>query len=116
MYPRLWLWWSDQGVPGRTSDGPHATGAASRRCAAGRGSACAGVRTASGVMRSYAVGVNTLTPDQAYSFLDSPAARYFVADLFLNLQISAARHRAEIVGQYERVRDAFNDVDHRVTV
>jgi hypothetical protein len=62
------------------------------------------------------LGVNTLTPDQAYSFLESPAAGYFMADLFLNLQVSAARHRAEIVGQYERVRDAFNDVDHRVTV
>jgi hypothetical protein len=62
------------------------------------------------------LGGRVLTPDQAHAFLESPAARYFVIELFLKLHISAAEHRAEIMGHYERVRDAPNDVDHRVTV
>jgi hypothetical protein len=62
------------------------------------------------------LGGSVLTPDQAYSFLDSPAARYFAANLFLDLQIPAAEHRARIVGQYEQVQHVPNEVDHRVTV
>jgi hypothetical protein len=57
-----------------------------------------------------------LTLEQAYAFLESPAARYVAADLFLELQIPAAEHGAELMDRYERVRDAPNDVDHRVTV
>jgi hypothetical protein len=66
--------------------------------------------------RRHYLGGSVLTPDQAYSFLESPAARYFVTDLFLGLRIPAAEHRAEIVGRYEQVSDAPNDIDHRVTV
>jgi hypothetical protein len=39
-----------------------------------------------------------------------------VIELFLELQIPAAEHRAVIIGHYERVGDTPNDVDHRVTV
>jgi hypothetical protein len=62
------------------------------------------------------LGGNVLTSDQAYSLLKSPAARYFVTDLFLSLRIPAAEHSAEIVGRYEQVSDSPNDIDHRVTV
>jgi len=62
------------------------------------------------------LGGSVLTSEQAYSFLESPAARYLVTDLFLGLQIPAAKHRAEIVGRYEQVSDVPNDVEHRVTI
>jgi hypothetical protein len=62
------------------------------------------------------LGGRVLTPDQAHALLESPAARYFVIELFLELKIPAAEHRAEILGRYERLRDAPDDVDHRVTI
>jgi hypothetical protein len=66
--------------------------------------------------REYVLGDNwPLTKDQAYSFLESPAAAFFPFEWFEEWNIPFIKHYAQIKGEY-RVQEFGCDIDHRASV